>query len=222
MKTRSPHDPAYLAAPLSALLFAASLVLFAAIRTDGYSHATKAVSELGSIDAPNAIAFNLLGFILPGLLIVTFALRIATATGRRIGPGLLALSGALLSLAGLARADLDNPQSIPSILHIVGAIGSGVAWAVALFPLGRLLVRSGMDGWGRLTPWFGMFLFANVGWQILYQSTGTVLPGWGQRIAFFGYFLWLAITGYLLWRGGPLPRADDWDSAGRWRKPRRP
>ena len=209
MTAKTSHDPAYLTAPLSALLFAASLVLFATIRTDGYSHATKAVSELGSLDAPNAMAFNILGFILPGVLIVAFALRVATATGRRIGPGLLALSGAFLCLAGLARANLDNPGTIASILHIVGAIGSGVAWALALFPLGRFLVRSGIVTWGRLTPWFGMFLFANVGWQILYQSTGTVLPGWGQRIAFFGYFFWLAVTGYLLWRKSPRPRADD-------------
>lgn len=35
------------AGPLAALSFTVSVVVFAAMRTDGYSHATKAVSELG-------------------------------------------------------------------------------------------------------------------------------------------------------------------------------
>ena len=188
----------WLAGPAAASLFAASVTIFAALRQDGYTHGTKAVSELGSTGAPNALAFNLLGFVLPGLLVMAFAAFLTWRTGSRTGGRLLALSGACLCLAGLAPVDMAARGSMLSILHLVGAMGSGFAWTLALFPLGRALRRAGWPRWGRITPWFGLFLFANVGWQVVYQSSGLVLPGWGQRIAFLGYFAWLAITGLLL------------------------
>lgn len=201
MDQQRRHPALWLTGPAAAILFAVSVVGFAAVRTDGYTHGTKAVSELGAIGAPSAAAFNLLGFILPGALIVVFALALAAVSGRKSGPYLLVLSGMFMALAGLAPAKLDTPRSLTMILHIVGAMGAGVFWVAALFWLGPLLrSQFHLKAWGRLTPWFGLFLLTNVGWQAAYQSTGAVLPGWGQRIGFLGIFLWLAITGILLWR----------------------
>lgn len=48
------------------------LLGFAAARTDGYSHLTKAVSELGSVGAPNGTVWNLLGFGLTGAALAVF------------------------------------------------------------------------------------------------------------------------------------------------------
>ena len=191
----------WLAGPLSGALFATSVIGFAAMRSDGYSHATKAISELGSIGAPSAVFFNLVGFILPGFLIAAFSLALANAAQRRVGPLLLLGSGLLLALAGIAPARLDDYGATTTILHVVGAVGSGTLWVFALFWLGPMLRNQlGLAVWGRITPWFGIFLFTNIGWQVAYRTTGLVLPGWGQRIGFFGYFLWLGITGLLLWR----------------------
>lgn len=191
----------WLSGPAAGIVFAASVIGFAAIRTDGYSHATKAVSELGSVGAPSGAAFNILGFVLPGALIVVFALRLAAVSDRRTGPYLLVASGMSMALAGFAPAELDNYEATTTVLHAVGAMGAGALWVVALFWLGPLLRnRMGLEPWGRITPWFSTFLFANIGWQIAYRTTGEVMPGWGQRIGFFGYFLWFAITGLLLWR----------------------
>lgn len=201
MSQKNSRSLWWLAAPASAALFAVSLIGFAAARTDGYSHATKAVSELGSTDAPLALAFNLAGFIAPGFLVLGFAIALARHSDRKTGPCLLAGSGILLALAGCAPADMANPQSLTSLLHLLGAVGSGTSWVFALFWLGPLLRREfGLHAWGRITPWFALFLFANIGWQIAFQATGLVLPGWGQRIGFAGYFLWIAVTGMLLWR----------------------
>src|SRR3989304_1137074 len=52
--------------------FLVALLAFAAARTD-YSHLTKAVSELGAIGAPHALAWNILGFGAVGVLVVIFA-----------------------------------------------------------------------------------------------------------------------------------------------------
>lgn len=87
------------------------------------------------------------------------------------------------------------------IVHALGSMGSGAFWIAALFWMGPLLRRHfELHGWGRITPWFSLFLFVDIGWQVAYRATGLVLPGTGQRIGFMGYFLWFAVTGVLLWR----------------------
>ncbi|MDB5671679.1 MAG: hypothetical protein JWO25_2638 [Alphaproteobacteria bacterium] len=191
----------WLAGPAAGILFAASLLGFAAMRTDGYSHATKAVSELGAVGAPSATAFNILAFIVPGMLLVLFSLKLRSISRDKTGPYLLIASGASLALAGLAPAELDNYRATTTIWHLAGAMGSGAFWVGALLWLGPLLRdRFRQPAWGRITPWFGLFMLANIGWQIAFRATGLVLPGWGQRIGFSGYFIWFAVTGLLLWR----------------------
>lgn len=194
-------EAAWLVGPLAGLIFFSSLIGFAAARTDGYSHATKAVSELGAIGAPGAWAFNITAMIVPGVLVAALAMALSGLPGKRTGPALLAASGLLLVLAGICPVDPANLSAPTSIGHALGAMGSGLLWAVALPWLGGLLSRQpGLYAWGRITPWFLLFLLVNIGWQATFQATGLVLPGWGQRIAFSGYFLWVGITGFLLWR----------------------
>jgi hypothetical membrane protein len=197
-----------LSGPLAAVLFFFSLVFFAALRTDGYTHGTKAVSELGALDAPNAIAFNLLGFILPGLLIITLAIAIAQL--KPYGTGWfslfsLVLSGMGMLLAGLFPVDMLNQSSSSSTFHAIGAMSSGLFWAISLWGLGKLFKdHMNFETLGRLTPWFWVFIAANLGWQIAWQATGAVLPGWGQRIAFSGYFIWAAWAGVEVFRRARL------------------
>ena len=201
-----------LAGPLASVFFAASLIGFAALRQDDYSHATKAVSELGAAGAPMAMAFNGLGFILPGALVVVFALSLWRLSdgGARGSLLLLALSGGSMIAAGVFPIDMADRSSMSSVLHLVGAMASGLFWAFSLYGLGKLMRHSfGARVLGHLTVWFWLFLIANVGWQIIWQTTGLVLPGWGQRIGFAGYFLWCFWAGCAayFWPGGRM-RAD--------------
>lgn len=194
-----------LAGPAAAVLFAGSLIGFAAARTDGYTHGTKAVSELGAAGAPHAAAFNLLAFIVPGMLVLVLAAVIGRAAGprgARTGPALLAGSGIALVAAGVFPVDMAQRASAGSMAHAAGAMLTGICWAAALFWLGPLLRRElGLRTLGRLTPWFVLFLLVNVAWQAAWQSGGVVLPGWGQRIGFAGYFLWVALVGLALASG---------------------
>jgi len=205
-----------LSGPFATILFTSSLVGFAAVRTDGYTHGTKAVSELGAVGAPLASAFNIFGFILPGLLIVLLAVslyRVGTAPAKA-GPVLLALSGIALAAAGVFPVDMDQRFSLPSQLHLAGAMLCGFFWALSLFWIApQLKKRERFARLARLTPWFALFLVGNIGWQILWQSTGAVMPGWGQRIGFGGYFLWTAILGLMLAKG-----VDGVGEAGRGRR----
>lgn len=205
-----------LSGPFATILFASSLIGFAAVRTDGYTHGTKAVSELGAAGAPLASAFNILGFILPGLSIVLLAAslyRVGTAPAKA-GPVLLAFSGIAMVVAGVFPVDMDQQSSLSSQLHLAGAMLSGLLWALSLFWIApQLKKRERFGRLARLTPWFGLFLVANIGWQILWQATGAVMPGWGQRIGFGGYFLWAAILGLMLAKG-----VDEAGETGRGRR----
>ena len=195
-----------LAGPAAALLFAGSVVGFAALRSDGYTHGTKAVSELGARGAPLAAGFNAAGFIVPGVLVVVlaFSLYRRVTAPRKLGPVLLGLSGIALAAAGIFAVDMEVRSSLSSQLHLAGAMLCGLLWALSLFWIAPQLRKHAEFGTiGRLTPWFALFLVENVVWQIVWQATGALLPGWGQRIGFAGYFLWLAIIGSLLAFGQP-------------------
>ncbi len=200
------------AGPTAALFFGLSLLGFAAARTDGYTHATKAVSELGATGAPNAQVFNLLGFIIPGLLVIALAVgvnRALQATERHMmGSILLALSGVFCVGAGVFPVDMAARTSTASLLHLAAAQLTGLAFAVAVFPLGAAMRRDPeFAALGSVTPWFVLFLVANVAWQIVWQTTGLVLPGWGQRLGFTGYFLWMALAGWRIMLWGRQSRA---------------
>ena len=187
--------------PLAAVLFAACLIGFAAVRPE-YSHATKAVSELGAAGAPNATLFNVYGFMLPGMLVAVLGLvlhrEIQDPKRSPLGPALLIVSGLSVAGAGLLPLDLDNVQGALSLGHMLMVQASGLSYALALFVLGA---RMGKDerwrAFGRITPWFVLFLLANIAWQVAWLNTGAVLPGWGQRIGFFGYFGWVALAGLM-------------------------
>src|SRR5690606_24027298 len=117
-----PRPLVAMAGPLAAIVFLISLLLFAALRQDGYSHATKAVSELGALGAPNALLFNLFGFIAPGLLIAFFAcgLRgLARAGGSAVGLVLLGLSGLALAAAGIFPADMAHRDAWTTVAHSI-------------------------------------------------------------------------------------------------------
>lgn len=193
---------AALAGPAAAALFSASVVGFAAVRNDGYTHGTKAVSELGAVGAPLAGAFNVAAFIAPGALVVILALSLAArlrGAGGRTGAALLALSGVALALAGVWPVDMAARSTSTSLAHLGAATACGVLWVLSLLFLGPALARrGGMKIWGALTPWFGLFLLVNLAWQVASAAGAPVLPGWGQRIGFAGYMVWIAVTGALL------------------------
>ncbi|HVZ30306.1 MAG TPA: DUF998 domain-containing protein [Asticcacaulis sp.] len=192
--------------PAAAVLFGAAVIGFASLRHDGYTHATKAVSELGAMGAENALTFNVLGFIVPGILVILLAITCGRAFSSGFGAFCLVVSGAALTASGLLPADMAHRNGQATVLHGMAAVVSGLAFAIAVFPLGSAMRKTpGFTRLGQWTPWFVLFLLANIGWQIAWKSTGNPFfyPGWGQRIAFAGYFLWMTLAGLALTRPRP-------------------
>ncbi|HSB00834.1 MAG TPA: DUF998 domain-containing protein, partial [Anaerolineales bacterium] len=81
---------------LAPVIFAVVLIIFS-LFTPGYSNLTNAVSELGTVGAPYALVWNIVGFVFVGLLIVAFAwglhLDLLRSTGATIVPLLIGISG---------------------------------------------------------------------------------------------------------------------------------
>ncbi len=84
----------------------------------GYSHAQHPVALLGADGVAHSLAFNLLGFVLPGLLAVVVAVELRQRASAgwqwRIGSQLLLLAAVAFAAQGLLPMDLqqlDGPQS---------------------------------------------------------------------------------------------------------------
>lgn len=165
------------------LLFWPSLFVFAALRPD-YAHETKSVSELGAWGAPNIWGFNVLGFILPGLMLAACGWLVGRVADSTWVAALLALAGACVALAGVFPADMNDYGSLTTIGHIVGSMGSLVAWALAMI-FAALFTRK---SWPALAALSAAALALMIGAFFLYE---TLPPGLVQRLTFaifFGYF----------------------------------
>ncbi|WP_460676946.1 DUF998 domain-containing protein [Hymenobacter coalescens] len=185
-------------------LSVATILIMAALRADGYSHLTKAVSELGSLDAPRRWWFNGLGYLLPGVLIAA----LAQGLRRHLRPRpaafwLLTGSGLLMALAGLFPMDMEQRRSFSSLVHTVGSLGSGVCWlgcALTIAPALRADAR--WADLARWLPWLPLLVFG----LMLLVPAG--MPGLVQRLSFAGYFSFVVLLASRLWRLTRLEAAD--------------
>lgn len=186
-----------LAAPV---IFVSAIVVFAALRPD-YSHLTNAVSELGVFDAPHALAWNLIGFILVGLLIALFGAGLGRATSASGGidsAGLwLIVSGLGFAGAGAFPANMEARFASPwTILHLVMSTVCFVTFIVAAFAFGKRF--------SRLPAWTGMArISSGTAWLAIASMllrAMPLMPGVMQRISFGVYLLWVLIMAMALWR----------------------
>ena len=169
-----------------------SIVIMAELRTDGYNHFTKAVSELGSLDAPNKWMFNILGFIIPGILISIFSFNLLKEFRsypiRSYPFYFLILTGFFLTLAGLFPANTEDRQSITTIIHSIGALGSGMFWLLCALTLWWQLKKENI--WK--TTAIATFLIPFI--MILAMSfVSEDTPALGQRIVFSALYLFILI-----------------------------
>jgi hypothetical protein len=188
----SPRTTALLGFAATAL-FAAALAVFAAAHP-GYEHGTKAVSELGATGAPNALAWNLVGFLLPGILLALFGLGLGTSVDDRRTGLYLAMSG-LAFAATAAPVDMNDLRSPLSLVHIAASFMVFLLW----LPAALRLLKSPAPELRRVTLIF-LVLALTAG---AIRFTPLLLPGWGQRLSFLAYFGWVSAMSLLLIKRRP-------------------
>ena len=184
---------------LSPTLFWVTYFILANQRPD-YSFLTKAVSELGSMDAPNKWTWNVLGYILPGILISIFSIglyrNIKNENSSRLPLIGIFLSGIFMTLSGVFPGDYDNRTSLTMLLHTIGSFGSYIFFLIGAFSFPKQMKKT--------TYWYKVIKPSLVmTWlTIIFGSWVFIFPKFpsvGQRIVFAFYFLWIIFTAYKLY-----------------------
>jgi len=160
-----------------------------------YSFLTKAISELGSVDAPNKWIWNFLGYFTTGILISIFGIglykNIATDKSNKLPLIGILLSGLFMSISGVFPGDFENKQSLTMLLHGIGSFGSYIFFLIGAFSYPKLMRKS--TYWSKAIKPTLIFTWLT----ILFGSWGSLFPSYpaaGQRIVFALYFLWIIFT----------------------------
>lgn len=180
---------------LTTIVFTVGLLAFGAW-DPAYSHATKAVSELGAVGAPNQLAWNLIGFLGVGLALAAFGWGLGKAIGDR-GTGGLAVLFGLAFAATAIPADMNDLGSPGSVAHIIASQAVLLFWAVALIRL-LFVKRAGLT-----LRWIAAAALALAAGAIVVRGMEWLPPGLSQRLSFAVVFGWVAATSSVLLRRAP-------------------
>ncbi len=182
----------------SAVLFGSTYFVFSQARPE-FSHVHKAVSELGAIGAPHAVWWNLLGYILPGLLISYFGIGLHRAVVQDKAGKLplygLVFCGLFMTLAGIFPGDFENRNSITMLLHTVGSLGSFAGFLTAAFSYPFFLKQNYF--WEKTILPSLLFTWLSILSGFLRT---TEMPGLGQRVGFLLFFIWIVFMSIQLFR----------------------
>lgn len=180
----------------AAALFALAVAGFGAA-LEGYLQSQYPVALLGAKGFPHALAFNLLAFVLPGMLAGVVAMdlrrRLPGDAGwpLRIGAQLVFLSALGFSAMGLLPLDPHDLESDASRLHGT----AWMLWCVAFVP-GACLLAAGLPHrpeWRRFARL--SLLAAAIVVVAGFMLTSVIAAGIAQRLAFGAWLGWLIMAG---------------------------
>jgi hypothetical membrane protein len=183
---------------LAPIVFIISYVIFSQL-TPAYSNLTNAVSELGVFGASYALAWNILGFLLVGLLIIAYAwglhLDLRPASGAIIVPILVGISGIGFAGLGLFPAEAGFGPSIRTTLHFTMVAVNFLPFILVAFVFAvRLKANPYWKNWTLFSTAMGILAIAS------FFIPKNIPVGLSQRLGMGAYFLWLFVTSLALLR----------------------
>jgi hypothetical protein len=171
---------------MAAALFVLVAAVVFGLMLPGYSHLAHPLALPGADGIARATAFNLLAFVLPGLLLAACAWRLRDrlrdrGLAPRLGAAMLLLSALAYAAQGLLPLDLDEPDAGASRLHAA----AWTLWWIG-FLAGATLVAARMHA----------LRLATLGAWLLVLGAGVLAPdllgaGISQRLAFAAWFGWM-------------------------------
>lgn len=183
------------AAIAAMVLFVAAVAGFGAA-LEGYSQARHPVGLLGASGVPHALAFNALGFVLPGLLAAFVAWRLRVSMGdnapwvARIGAWMALLSAIAFVAQGLLPLDPGDLESDASRAHAT----AWTLWWVALLPATLLLalgLRGESESRARV---LASVVAAVVVVALAMLPLDLLAPAFAQRVVFATWLAWTVVA----------------------------
>ena len=183
------------AAIAAMVLFVAAVAGFGAA-LEGYSQARHPVGLLGASGVPHALAFNVLGFVLPGLLAAFVAWRLRVSMGdnapwvARIGAWMALLSAIAFVAQGLLPLDPGDLESDASRAHAT----AWTLWWVALLPATLLLalgLRGESESRARV---LASVVAAVVVVALAMLPLDLLAPAFAQRVVFATWLAWTVVA----------------------------
>lgn len=176
---------------LATVIFLSTYIIMSSMRPE-YSIYTKAISELGSVNAPHKWLWNIFGYILPGILIAVFAIglykNIVKVKSSKLPLYGILLSGVFMGISGIFPGDFENKTSTTMLLHTIGSFGSYVFFLIGAFSY-PYVMKSRNDWKSVIKPTllctYATIIFGT--WSFIFPS----IPAFGQRIVFLFYFVWI-------------------------------
>jgi hypothetical membrane protein len=196
-------NAAGIAAPV---LWVSALVYIGSLRPE-YSHSRQYVSELAARGTPTQHLMQVAGFILPGLLVVAFGLRVGLSAHTKragAGAGLLIVSGIARIVAGVFPLDPCCAPIVPSFSHRMhNAAGAGYVLSMGAAVLIWCAVaertfrtRAHWFRWYSLATFVGAITLP---WWLIRAGTDPANVGLFQRASFGILNLWLFVFALVLW-----------------------
>lgn len=171
---------------LAFTVFLTALVVFGSLNQE-FSFIDDVISKLGAKGQPLAIWWNIVGFVLVGLLLVGFGISYGKVLKDRLAGFLLALFGLGFAFTSIP-IDIENTDSTFSKAHLVVIC---LALAFWLFGLARISSNHAQDK--------SIKLRANIAAMLLVMSMmGASLELWSMpithRLVFGVVFGWTLVT----------------------------
>lgn len=170
---------------------------------EAYVPAQQSLSILGAVGAPGAVWFNLLGYVVVGLVLLLFVIALeramqhdGAARGGRLGTGLLMVSALAFAAQGVFAFDPADVDAATSQRH-----SSALAFALLGLMAGAMFVAASLrraPGWRMLTrvgPALAALLLVFLvqpPQQLLPALAGQ--PGHAQRLIVAVYLAWFALA----------------------------
>jgi hypothetical membrane protein len=194
---------AALSGMVAGVLSWSAMLVFAALRPS-YSHGVNAVSELGVIGSPNAVPWNLIGFIAPGLLLAiagaALAASISPKGSKSAAYWLLIISGLAFAGTGVFPAEMrDGAVLVTSAStrgHFITSLIHGISWLIAAALLVSPMKQSAdWRGWHIASVALVLLVLVAV-----FGLRGRLSDALVQRVAGLLYFAWFFVLSLRLFR----------------------
>lgn len=183
-----------------------AFITVALMRPD-YNPITQIASRLGESGSPYALLFNIVHFLLPGLLLILFAVGLALALGEqgsgKAAAGLVALAGLSVLLSGIFT--LNPTSDIQSAIHENLGMPFFLGIPLAALLMGHALEKARSQSLGKFSRNLGILLLVLAAVYILFMHSAAVPDGLFQRVYLSVVHVWLVVSGIWLLRSFKTP-----------------